>query len=445
MKGAFHLLFAAGLLGLAGCSPPLEPEPDPRPDVVLIVIDTFRPDHLGIHGYHRSTAPFLEGLLERSTVFGRASSTSSWTAPATSSLFTGLYPPRHGVTEGFLAYRRRSQTVEELLGETITLNRLPADVATLPELLKGAGYATFGLATNINIGPEIGFDRGFDRFEKMTDRSATAVAERLRRWRGEIVRPPPAFLYLHFNDVHEPYEPRSPWYREEGDELARTVSAYDSEISFLDRVIEELNGELGWDRGTLLVVVSDHGEEFREHGKIGHRFTLFQELMGVLLAFSGEDLGIPAATVDVPASLIDVAPTILDHLGIAVPADRDGRSLARFLAPGSPPSPELASRPLFAHRLRHRTRTGLGMQHLWAVVRGPWKLIEHSEASRLYHLEEDPAEKHDRFAENPEIAAELRQELDRFRAQGFRQGGEEVEIELDQETLERLKSLGYVE
>ncbi len=439
------LLLLAGLFLAAGCSPPGKAEPEARPNVVLIVIDTFRPDHLGINGYRRATAPFLEGLLERSTVFPRASSTSSWTAPATSSLFTGLYPPRHGVTEGFLAYRQRSQTVEELLGQTITLNRLPADVATLPELLKRAGYGTFGLATNINIGPEIGFDRGFDRFEKMTDRSARKVAERLQPWHDELLGPRPSFLYLHFNDVHEPYQPRAPWYRVEGDELARTVSAYDSEISFLDRVIEELYGELGWDRGTLLVVVSDHGEEFREHGQIGHQFTLYQELTGVLLAFSGEDLGIPAAAVEMPASLIDVAPTILGRLGIPAPADRDGRSLARFLVAGGRPPGELAERTLFAHRLRHRTRSGRGLQHLWAAVRGPWKLIEHPSGGRLYHLEEDPAEKHNRLEEHPEIAAELRRELDHFRAQGFRQNGDEVEIELDRETLERLKSLGYVE
>lgn len=431
------------LLAGAGCGDePRTPAPAERPDVVLVLFDTFRPDYLGRNGYRRTTAPFLEDLMTRSAVFENAYSTSSWTAPATGSVFTSLYPTRHGVIEGFLANRQRSRTLEQ----RIVLNRLPAEVPTLPELLSAAGYATFGLASNINVGDEIGFDRGFDRFERLTDRSAERLAAKLESWREDLERGP-SFVYLHFNDVHEPYDPRAPWYEESDDELARMISAYDSEISFLDRALEKLYRDFGWDRNTLLMIVSDHGEEFKDHGKLGHGFSLWNELMRVLMVVSGPDLGIPAREVKTHVSLVDVVPTILDLLGLEVPDGRDGRSLAPLLAetPSAGAVRELEKRTIFAHRIRHRARAGKETQHMWAAVRGPWKLIDKPGGKRLYHLERDPAEKDPVGREHRKLRARLVAELEAFRAGGFRTGGEQTEVEIDQKTYEQLKTLGYVE
>ncbi len=435
-------------------SPPVDPA-RARPNVVLIVMDTFRPDHLSLNGYERRTAPFLEGLMERSTVFTQAFSTSSWTAPATSSLVTGLYPMRHGVTEGFLAHRRRSATLEDLVGETMALNRLPGDQETLAELLRGHGYATFGLASNINIGSEIGFDRGFDRFAKLIGTpakgvSAEGLAEKLSEWREQIVNARPYFLYLHFNDVHKPYEPRTPWFEEDradgGEPHSSDVAAYDSEIGYLDSVLSKLYADYEWGRETLLVIVSDHGEEFGDHGQYGHLFSLYDELVRVLFVISGETLGIPARRIGVQASLIDVMPTVVDLVGLEPPLNRDGQSLAGLLAAQSsrPPNGVFERRTLFAHRVRRRPQENTE-EHLWSAMRMPWKLVIPPRGRpRLYNLESDAGELTDVSEVNVDIAAGLTAELLEFQAT-TRGKGERIDVEIDEATLEALKALGYVE
>jgi arylsulfatase A-like enzyme len=435
------ILAAAALAACATPDPASRP-PDGRPDVVLIVIDTFRPDHLGINGYSRPTAPFLEDLMARSTVFRRAWSTSSWTAPATSSVFTSLYPTRHGVTVGFLAQKR----IAKESGQKVLLHRLPASIATLPELLHAAGYATYGLATNVNIGSEIGFDRGFDRFRRNNGRVATKVARQLASWKRTVLGSRPYFLYLHFDDVHAPYEERSPWYRDEGGESANKISAYDSDISYLDQVLEGLYRDFGWDRNTLLVVVSDHGEELGERGRFGHWFSLFDELLRVLLVVSGADLGIPAQSVGAGASLVDVLPTILDVVGCPLPADRDGTSLAPLLRPDAAAAAgEAVPRTLFAHRMEPRGGANPEDLHMWAAVHGRWKLIDQPGGRKLFQVEADPRERTNRLDQRPEIAARLEQELERFRAAGIDRSGDTAEVELDAKTLDELEKLGYVQ
>lgn len=439
---------------LAGCSasPPEQPdtaaESSGAPNVVVVLIDTFRPDHLGVLGYDRSTAPFLEGVLRDSTVFHRAFSTSSWTAPSTSSVFTSLYPPEHGVTEGFLAHGRRSNAIDELVGQTLTLNRLPDSIPTLPEIFAEAGYSTWGAATNINIGSQIGFDRGFDRFEYLVDRSARVVERKVSSWQRQMDASSPSFLYLHFNDVHEPYQARRPWYEPADDELADTVARYDSEISFLDDVLQDLYTDLGWGENTLLVVISDHGEEFGEHGAVGHQFTLYDELMRVLFAVHGPDLGIGPARLDhVNVSLIDVLPTVLDLVGIEAPPHARGVSLAPLVRGARAQQVEryLQDRTLFAHRMRYRVRQGKDPSHLWAAVRGPWKLIVDEKRARLFDHRSDPEEKSDRATESEDVARELSQELGSLVEAGIRRPEATADVVLDAETLERLKSLGYVQ
>ena len=419
--------------------------PTDKPHVVVVLIDTFRPDHLGVFGHERETAPYLEALIRRSSVFRQAFSTSSWTAPSTSSLFTSLYPTRHGVTEGFLAHRQRSEAMAAK-NEVIQINRLPAEVATLPELMREAGYTTLGVASNINIGSEIGFDRGFDRFEKMQDRSAKKLAARMVAWRKEVPADRPTFLYMHFNDVHEPYQQREPWFEEKEDELENLVSAYDSEISFLDQVLDSLHQDLNWDENTLLLLVSDHGEEFKEHGRIGHQFSLYDELMRVLFVVSGE--GIPTQEItDINVSLIDAVPTLLDLLDLPPPEGRDGLSLAPFLNAESPSGAvvrEFQKRTLFAHRSHHRVRQGLDERHLWAAVRGSWKWIESPSGGKLFDRAADPAEKKNLVRKRQDVVEQLEQALADFREGGF-QRGEVTEVEIDEATRKSLEALGYVQ
>ena len=501
-KGAFRVsLLRVSLLALwlgftGGCGGPANgpsattgggaDRRDPRPDVVLITLDTFRPDRLGSEGGDRVTAPFLEDLMHRSVIFERAFSTSSWTAPATSSLLTGTYPVRHGVIEGFMAHRQRLDQLGEddssptdgaverdgaEGGVTVALNRLSEGLPTLAEILRGEGYRTLGLSSNINIGPEIGLDRGFDHFEQFGDWvPAEQLAARLVSWsEGPEWGEGPRFIYLHVNDVHGPYEERAPWFVPSDDPLEQTRSAYDSQISYLDGVLAGLYQRFGWDRRTLFAVVSDHGEELGERGRVGHFFSLHQELMRVLMVFSAPDLGVVGGRrLAFNVSLIDVVPTILDLLGMPA-KDQDGLSLAPWLLEASGRDNEAAvrRRTLFGHRQRWDVERGARQpRHLWAAVRGGWKLIDRPAGPQkrrplLYDLESDGAELDDlaprarraRRAETdpggqgePEarVLDELQTAIDRFRAGGFHQG-ERREISLDAEALERLEALGYVQ
>ena len=359
------------------------------PNVLVVLMDTLRPDHLGFYGYPRETAPFLAELAARSTVFLEACSTSSWTAPATASLFTGLYPSRHGVLEGFAAHQRRAEQIRREGSSTLRLTRLPAAAATLPELFAGGGYRTFGVATNMNIGPEVGFDRGFDRFRKLkwnpddpdrppavarvddrTHASAEEAYAQLLEWEEEIRAGEPFFLYLHLNDVHKPYYGMAPWFRDSPDPRQRAISAYNSEISYADGVIRKIYERFGLAQGGVTVLLSDHGEAFGEHGLEGHSRGLYRELNRILLMVSAPDLGVESGRRSERVSINDVLPTLLELVGLGAPEDLDGSNLLPLLrGEAGRASRRLAQRTLFAHRKATDTNT-------WAIMRGPCKLIE---------------------------------------------------------------------
>ena len=410
------------------------------PNIVVIMIDTLRSDHLPAYGYPRRVAPFLAGLSRRSVVFKNAFSTSSWTGPSTASLFTGLYPVRHGLTRGFFAQKDAESKIETEEA-ALELTPLPEALATLPILMKDLGYSTYGLAANINIGPELGFQRGFDRFHRDRQESADQMAMELRRWRNEISRSSPTFLYIHFNDVHKPYTPRAPLYKKQEGKLQDDIARYDSEIRWVDRTLKELYDQFGWGENTILWIVSDHGEEFMDHGTLGHGFSLFDELMRVVGILHAP--GIEPGSVDVNVSLIDVLPTLMDWLDVPLPDERDGRSLLPLLRGErtGQAEREFGERILFGHR-RNRVATEV----LWAALFGSWKLIEDTSTGErmLFDLQEDPGETDNKIEEHAELAQVLQASLDRLK-QSQSLGSGPVEVPMDEALLEHLRSLGYTE
>lgn len=459
IRGPLALLLGACSLW-AGCGRDDAAAPDERPDVVLILIDTLRPDHLPFHGFTgRNTAPFLTKLAARSTVFRRAFSTSSWTAPSTASVFTSLYPNQHGVVEGFFRHERRLDGEGEVTHDTIRLNRLPRGRMTLPELFRDAGYTTFGVGTNVNIGAEIGFDRGFDRFEKIDDDAegntltSPEVFERVRGWRNQLRKDGPNFVYLHFNDVHGPHAGVEPWYREEEDETERLRSAYNSEITFLDKLIQQIFRRAEWD-DAIVMVVSDHGQEFMEHGRTGHHPTLYRELVQVLMMVATPDR--PGGTVvdDVNVSLIDVLPTLAELAGIPAQEGWAGTSLVPLLdGPGGPDGldggeaadalrDELAARPLFAHRVDLLTES---RRILTSVIQGDWQLIRNTGVPgyQLFDFVEDPDNQRNAWTREAELAARLEASLQRFEELEPVEENTSVDVDMDDELYEQLQSLGY--
>jgi arylsulfatase A-like enzyme len=322
--------------------------PGNRANVVVYMVDTLRADHLGCYGYPRPTSPEIDRFAGEATLFTAARAQSSWTRPAVASIFTGLYPQVHGTNQ------RQSA--------------LPAEVAPMAELLTGAGYRTAAVITNGNVGSEFGFARGFASFVWLQERadrvavheSADAVNERAFAWLQENAGAGPFFLYLHASDPHGPYTPAAPYRQRfapdvtdpelgsnasileigksrvpvDPSRLAGLEDLYDGEIAFTDaafgRLLARLR-ELDLYDSTVVVLVSDHGEEFLEHGRTGHGKSLFQEQLAVPLVIRFPDGRGRGRRIAATARQIDILPTLLAYLGEPVPEEVQGHSLLPLL------------------------------------------------------------------------------------------------------------------
>jgi arylsulfatase A-like enzyme len=356
MRRSIGIVFAAGMALLvvyAAFVPRRSPRaPATRPDVIVILIDTLRADHMGVYGYGRDTTPNLDRFARESVVFRRAVSQTSWTKPSIPSLFTALYPSRHGVFEG------SSRDTEG----HITSDVLPDSLETLAEAFREHGYETVAFVHNAQLRGFLGFAQGFDLYR---DRAGDAdqINGAFLRWldgRGEG----PFYAYLHYLDVHWPYRPPAPFdtlfgagestidfatddwkalredindgkIRPGESDVRAMVALYDGELRFLDDRLGRLFDDLrrrGLYDDAMIVVTSDHGEEFLEHGKIGHGQSLHRELLWIplMIRFPGGRWG--GREIEETVELLDVFPTIADHLGWGPLPGVDGRSLIPGIA-----------------------------------------------------------------------------------------------------------------
>jgi len=437
---AARLLLVLALFATWGCEP--SEDTARQPDVVLVLLDTLRPDHLELLGYEHETAPFLTELGTSGAVFERAFSTSAWTPPATASLVTGLYPERHGVVHGFEIDADVMEQIEQGLVASVPVVPLPSQHPTLAERFREAGYATFGVATNVHVNEYVGYGRGFDRFELQRDADAGQAAELLAGFLAEAADDRPRFVSLHLNDVHRPYHKRAPWYAPRSGRLGNLVAAYDSEISFVDSQLRAMHDRFGWAENTLLCVVSDHGEGFGESGLVGHGPSLSWVVNRCLMIFSGQ--GVPPGRIEANVSLVDVTPTLLELAGLSPATGLDGISLVPLLDSQRRAAAEAtsATRPLFAQR-RHRRKTR--DRFLWSVVQGRWKLVhdELGNTTTLYDMAADAAEQHDLFDSEPAKVSDLRA-LHQAHASGTVAPSDgPTDVELDAELLSHLQALGY--
>jgi arylsulfatase A-like enzyme len=409
------------------------------PNVVLIVIDTLRADHLPFYGYPIDTAPFLSDLAARGVVFSNAFSTSAWTAPAAASLFTSLDPVQHGVEMG----RNATRLLRKRTGATITLNRIPEELEILPEAMASAGYRTFAVADNFNISEEMGFAQGFDAFQTAWYKGGARVNEILREWRREITGGGKYFLYIHYVDPHGPYKGHAPTYRKQEDPERDRIARYDSEIAYVDRLIREAFRKYDWERNTLILVTSDHGEEFLDHGRHGHDKTLFSEIVRVpLLAFYPAG-GVGPARVADHVSLVDVLPTLREFAGLP----RGEHDLGLSLLPLMTRTRDswTSDRRLYA-RLNKKSADPARGVHLRAVTHGRWRYITSPEGREwLFDIDRDPGEQRNVVDRHRELADSLRADLDRFDAAVGRHATPPVEMTVSPEEIEKLEALGYAE
>jgi len=407
-------------------------------------MDTLRADYLSVYGSSEVRMPFVARMAQEGMVFEHAVSTSSWTAPSSASLLTGVYPDRHGVQQGFMA---NLSQLEAGSGE-LELNGISARTATLAEVLQGRGYRTFGLASNINIGPEMGFGRGFEHFERLDEASAEVLHGRLMNWKEELRGGGPFFLYLHLNDVHKPYQRREPWY--EASSGLPEVALYRSEMGYLDHWIERMLTDIGLDDETLLVITSDHGEEFEERGAIGHHMSLYSEVNRIVMLFHAPGLGIQPGRSQLEVSGIDLAPSIMELLGARMPDDRggdalDGLSLAPFMAGGiadrfrARRMQDLDTRVLIGHR--QGSRGG----NLYCATKDRWKLIRKRGKDFLYDLEADPGETVNLRAKEREHYRFLAAAIKDYEERDYPVEFDPTAVKIDAELLDKLGALGYTE
>jgi arylsulfatase A-like enzyme len=421
------------LLLVAACG---RSRPPARPNVVLVVIDTLRADHLPFHGYALNTAPYLLGLAAEGVAFQSCYSASSYTSPATASILTSLYPFQHGVLKGLIVTLN-----QQAADPSVRLNRIPEAVTTMAEWLRAGGYRTFAAADNLNIGVAEGFTQGFDRFVTLNNLGADQVNRAVAGWRRELRAGAPYFLYLHYMDPHAPYLAQRPWYRPGTDELREQVARYDSEIRFVDEHLRELAADLSWDEDALVIVTADHGEEFLEHGQTGHGKTLYNEVLRVPLLFWSRALRLPPARPQRTVSTLDILPTLAAMLGVPPPPGLSGASLWPFSA-AEPAEP----RALFATLLA--SRPGAADSALRATLWDGWKLIVTDDSRReLYDTRRHPRERINQFGApgTAELAERLNALYLTFQGRSPRYPQEVSKRAIDPALLQELKTLGYVQ
>lgn len=472
VAGALALTLAWAVSGGAAQAQQEPAVADP-PNVVVIILDTQRPDRLGLDSEDPQNSPWMRSLAERGARFDRARSTSSWTVPSMASLFSGQYPNRHAVVEGALPKRKRAGEAGQ---ELLPLPVLDKPTKTLPQRFAAAGYTTVGVNTNTLMMRRQGFERGFEVFRKFTpaefedytggrqadpkavtdwameSRDKSPVeAERVVNWvktqEGVLHGDKPFFLWVHLTDPHQPYHRRAPYFQDSADPQQEMESAYDSEVHYTDDWLKTMVEDLSLAENTYIVVVSDHGDGFGEHGNYGHGTDgyLYREVNDVVFLIAGPGIQ-PGLSPDVNVSLVDLYPTLVGLTGIAKPKHTlDGVDLSPILRGdkgGKALLARLKDRPVYA------IRTALKNNRFgsWMVLKRNWKLMETNQGAHLFHLGQDPGEQNNRLGKAPDgVQDELQALLQAHRDAAVIRVPETQAIDMDDETLEALRAMGYIE
>jgi arylsulfatase A-like enzyme len=440
------------------------------PNIVLISIDTLRADRLSIYGYPRETSPRITELAAQSAVFDRAYTQAPHTLAAHASLMTGQYPGRHGVLEQG--------------------NSLAPEEVTLAEMLSEQGYRSLAFVNALYLAPEFRMNEGFAVYDYANDVSVarngeetnTAILEHLRDGSEQ-----PLFLFAHYFDAHSdwehPYEappaylerfagPPPPGYRPARQpgfgsremlqlnrsreeqltdaEVAHIGRLYDAGVAYTDAQVGALLDsleEIGLLSNSIVILTSDHGEEFMDHGELLHG-QIYEELVRIPMLVSVPEMrgsAAPACRRQDPQAandagrarrvsgliqLADVLPTIAECLGIEAPLRSQGQSFLGLLAGG-----ESERRHAYFEAPTARQE---------GILRDPWKLIEaDGRGPRLYDLSQDPQEQHDLSSQRPEVVAELASELARYREENARTRSPRGEFAVPPDVQRALEALGY--
>lgn len=391
-------------------------------NVVLISIDTCRADYLSCYGFNRRTTPNIDAVAAEGIVFENVYSPVPMTLPAHSSMMTGTIPPYHGVHDN----------LREKLAETNV---------TLAEILQDNGYKTSAVVSAIVLEPKFGLNQGFEEYQgeftqafegdPFAEQKGHITSRQACNWLDENFEQP-FFLFLHYYDPHIIYEPPEPFASRFAGNL------YAGEIAYTDhcigQVIDKLKTLKLYD-STLIIITSDHGEMLGEHGENTHDYFVYESAVRVPLIVKSPGIR-GGRRISDAVGLVDIMPTVLSLLEIPLSWPVQGQDLRQFLAGNA----ELPPSYLYTESL---TATEYKCNPLLAVVNWPWKYI-YTSKEELYHLQDDPEEKNNLAQAQSNRARLLQKHLQLILDETLVKDQPDSNVELDQATIDSLRSLGYV-
>lgn len=406
-------------------------------NVIVITIDTLRADHLGCYGYRAVKTPNIDALARQGILFWQAYTPTPVTFPSHTSIFTGTYPPFHGIRNN---------------GNFI----LDSKALTLAEILTEHGYRTAAFIGAYVLDSYYGLDQGFQTYdddfsegksneqELYQEKNAEQVTQEAVKWLEKNGQDR-FFIWLHYFDPHAPYSPPSPFREEYSHNL------YDGEIAYTDYWLGVLFRQLQkqkLDAKTLVILTSDHGESLGEHDELTHGVFIYDSTLRIPLIIKGSQLP-SSKTVSTQVRTIDLLPTILQILGINLPGQIQGQSLLN-LVNGQPDKKE---------RILYCESYLPYYNHGWSPLSGirthDWKYIR-APKPELYDLRKDPAERRNRIGELSAVRGKMEAELSSLlssiapppKAEKNRHteatDGNQAAFVPDQDRLKRLMSLGYI-
>lgn len=416
--------------------------PSPRPNIVLITLDTARADRMGFLGSTRGLTPHLDAMARQGVVFTRAYAHVPLTTASHASILTGTYPQYNHVND---------------FGKP-----LAEDLPYLPDLLHRGGYRTAAFVGSLILDPldglAPGFDRGFDvydagfhmrragedRYKTVERRAGQVVGHALEWLHGNSRRP--FFLWVHLYDPHDPYDPPAPY-------AQRYASfPYDGEIAYVDaqvgRLLTALRAQGLYD-GALIALMADHGEAFGEHGERTHGIFLYDETIHVPLLFKLPGERFHGERITTRAGLVDVAPSILQIAGVTVPKTVQGESLLGLMrdhsgaisakAAAPPHTTKDSDRPAYAET--DYPQRAFGWSPLRSLRQGKYLFIE-APRPELYDQPADPKALHNLAPQRAAVAGTLAREVDTFRSRSS--AAQTGSAAVDAEQAQKLSALGYV-
>ncbi len=418
--------------------------------MIIVLLDTLRADHLSSYGYEHKTSPNIDEFAKQAVVFRRHYSHSSRTGPSVATIFTGLYPRSHGVINPLSHWDAKG---------TLTKSQ-----TTLAEILKDYGFTCTGFITNPNIRERFGFKQGFGTYRFLRGR-AGAVNEKAKEFLAGSPGKRPFFLYLHYMDTHSPYDAPKAYesffvdpayagpvtgdhrqldyivsgkFKPTKADIRHMKALYDQELLYFDSQFGQLMDFLkkrGLFDNSVIVFLSDHGEEFVEHGMALHGYTVYEEQLLVPLLIRAP--GYSPTVVNSTTLHVDIMPTLLELLGIKAPKPLQGSSLTPLMK-----GEKRKGVPVFAHTQLRAVKT----VQVQSLRLSDWKLIEHRVPEKpyeLYHLGRDPGELQNAARQEPDLVKKMAARLSAFVRSLPPAKGKAVA--LTPEEIEELRSLGYIE